>query len=299
MSVSAPRIAAAPISWGVCEVEGWGTVLEPETVLAEMARLGVRATELGPPKYLPDVAPDLNEVLSEYRLELAGGFVPVVLHDAERADEAVAAALESAELLAAVGSDVLVLAAATGLSGYDDKPVLAENEWRTLVDTAARVRDAAAAVGVRAVLHPHIGTHVEDAIEVARFIADSDLPLCLDTGHLMIGGTDPVGLARRHPDRVGHVHLKDVDNDIAEQVRQGRLTYTHAVANGLYVPLGSGDVDIRAMVRAVHDWGYEGWYVLEQDTALTESSSLDQPSADTAASLSYLADVFELPAVPN
>ncbi|WP_328646603.1 TIM barrel protein [Amycolatopsis sp. NBC_00348] len=285
------RVAAAPISWGVCEVPGWGRVLDAPTVLREMAELGVQATELGPPGYLPRDPAELRALLGEHDLTLVGGFLAVVLH-ADR-EKALAEAEESAALFAACGGDVLVLAAATGLDGYDERPALTDTEWATLVDTAGRIRDIAGGHGLRTVLHPHIGTHVEQQAEVERFLRDSDLGLCLDTGHLMIGGTDPVELAKRFPERVAHVHLKDVKGDLAAEVRAGRLGYTEAVGRGLYVPLGEGDVDVASMVRSVQAAGYDGWYVLEQDTALGEASPDDVPRRDTERSLTELAKIVQ------
>jgi inosose dehydratase len=282
------KIAAAPISWGVCEVPGWGRVLPPATVLGEMGTLGLAATELGPPGYLPTRPADLQGLLATHELRLVGGFLAVPLHDADLKRSTVDEAQRSAVLLSSAGAEVLVLAAATGLSGYDDRPALDPAQWSRLVDTAATVRDVAGAHGLRTVLHPHVGTHVERTEEVERFLVDSDLPLCLDTGHLLIGGTDPVDLARRHPDRIGHLHLKDVRADLADAVRTGRLGYAEAVRRGVYVPLGDGDVDIEAMVRFVHGAGYRGWYVLEQDTALGEADPVDTPARHTARSLDHL-----------
>ncbi|MGW4484203.1 sugar phosphate isomerase/epimerase family protein [Amycolatopsis sp. NPDC004368] len=280
------RIAAAPISWGVCEVPGWGRVLDAPTVLGEMAELGITATELGPPGYLPRDPAELKTLLKNYGLNLIGGFLAVVLH--ENPEAALAEAEDSAALFAACGAEVLVLAAATGLDGYDERPTLTQAQWATLISTAGRIRDVAAGHGLKTVLHPHVGTHAETQAEVERFLADSDVALCLDTGHLLIGGTDPVELARRYPDRIGHLHLKDVRGALAEAVRAGTLGYTEAVGKGLYVPLGEGDVDIEAMVRFVHEAGYDGWYVLEQDTALDERSPRDLPKRDVAASLACL-----------
>ncbi|UOZ10899.1 TIM barrel protein [Amycolatopsis sp. WQ 127309] len=285
------RVAAAPISWGVCEVPGWGRVLDAPTVLREMAELGVQATELGPPGYLPRDPAELRALLGEHDLTLVGGFLAVVLHADQ--EKALAEAEESAALFAACGGDVLVLAAATGLDGYDERPALTDAEWATLVETTGRIRDIAGGHGLRTVLHPHIGTHVEQQAEVERFLRDSDLGLCLDTGHLMIGGTDPVELAKRFPERVAHVHLKDVKGDLAAEVRAGRLGYTEAVGRGLYVPLGEGDVDVASMVRSVQAAGYDGWYVLEQDTALGETSPDDVPRRDTERSLAELAKIVQ------
>ncbi|MEU2038280.1 TIM barrel protein [Nocardia niwae] len=288
------RLAAAPISWGVCEVPGWGHILDARTVLSEMAALGLSATELGPPGYLASDPGELRRLLGDFGITAVGGFLAVVLHR-DRAD-AMARAERTAALLAATGADVLVLAAATGLGGYDERPQLDDAQWRTLIDTAIRIRDAAAAYGLRTVLHPHVGTHVESEAEVERFLADCDLDLCLDTGHLLVGGADPVRLARRHPERIGHIHLKDVRGALADQVRGGKLDYSEAVRRGLYVPLGEGDVDIAALVRTVRHAGYRGWYVLEQDAALRASDSAGKPSGDTGRSLRFLTGIALAPA---
>ncbi|MGW4324382.1 TIM barrel protein [Nocardia sp. NPDC004573] len=283
------RVAAAPISWGVCEVPDWGHVLDARTVLGEMAALGLTATELGPPGFLPDDPVELRRLLKTFGLTAVGGFLAVVLHR-DRQD-AVARAEETAALLAAAGADVLVLAAATGFAGYDARPQLDGSQWNALIDTAAAIRDVAAAHGLRTVLHPHVGTHVESEAEVERFLTDSDLDICLDTGHLLIGGADPVRLAARHAERIGHVHLKDVRGALADQVRGGKLEYGAAVRRGLYAPLGDGDVDIAALMHTMRAAGYRGWYVLEQDAVLRPGDSARQACDDAGRSLRHLADI--------
>jgi inosose dehydratase len=278
-----PRVAGAPISWGVCEVPGWGRVLPVDTVLSGMARLGLAATELGPPGFLPDDPDALRGTLDEHGLRLVGGFLAIPLHDADRWAESLAEAERTCRQLAAAGGGMLVLAAATGLDGYDERPRLSDAEWRRLIAGAAAVRDLAGRFGLDTSLHPHVGTHVETAPEVARFLADSDVPLCLDTGHLLIGGTDPLDLVRTHVGRIAHVHLKDVAAPVADRVRAGELSYAEGVAAGLYVPLGDGDVPVAEIVTALRDAGYAGWYVLEQDTALPEESPAAADSGAPAA----------------
>ncbi|HET9142352.1 TIM barrel protein [Actinophytocola sp.] len=284
------KVAGAPISWGVCEVPGWGRILDVDTVLGEMAALGLTATELGPPGYLPEEPAACRALLDRHGLRLVGGFLAVVLHDRDQQWSTMDDAAEVVDLLAGLGAEVLVLAAATGLHGYDTRPQLSAQQWATLLGTAARIRDLAAGKGLRTVLHPHVGTHVETGPEVERFLADSDLPLCLDTGHLLVGGTDPVDLARRHPARIGHVHLKDVRAAIADVVRGGQISYTHGVGSGMYVPLGDGDVNVAALLRLLAEAGYDGWYVLEQDAMLPRDSTAgdDRPRRDTARSLAHL-----------
>jgi inosose dehydratase len=285
MSPIADRIAGAPISWGVCEVPGWGHQLSPGRVLGEMRELGLAATEFGPDGFLPAAAPARAELLEAYGLRPVGGFVPVVLHDPSR--DPVPEVDRALDGFGAAGT--LVLAAATGLDGYDGRPDLDETAWSTLLGNLGRIAERAAARGVLATLHPHVGTVVERREEVARVLDGSDIGLCLDTGHLLVGGTDPGELARASAARVAHVHLKDVDAALAARVRRADLTYTEAVRAGLYRPLGAGDVDVTGIVRSLEGAGYAGWYVMEQDTVLdAEPPEGAGPRADVAAGVAFL-----------
>lgn len=286
------RIAAAPISWGVCEVPGWGHQMAPERVLAEMTALGVAATEFGPEGFLPVGPKERAEALAGHGLEAVGGFVPAVLHDPGH--DPLPAIRTELDAFVAAGAGTLVLAAATGQDGYDERPALDEEGWRTLLGNLGRIAEAAAAAGVTAVLHPHVGTMVENAEEVDRVLTGSAIGLCLDTGHLLVGGADPVAIAERSPGRIAHVHLKDVDAAAARDVREGRTGYTAAVAAGMYRPLGEGDVDVRTLVGALEAAGYRGWYVLEQDAVLTAEPAADTgPVADVRASVEYLRGLAE------
>ena len=220
MTSFADKIAGAPISWGVCEVPGWGYQLPPERVLTEMQRVGLAATEFGPDGFLPADPAVMAELLAARHLTAVGGFTPVVLH--EPGHDPVPGIDRLLDSYDASHADVLVLSAATGQDGYDTRPELDESGWKTLLGNLDRLTALAAGRGVRAVLHPHVGTMIERGDEVQRVLAGSAISLCLDTGHLLIGGTDPDELTRQAPDRVAHTHFKDVNDQIAAQVRSGR-----------------------------------------------------------------------------
>ncbi len=279
------RVAGAPISWGVCEVPGWGHQLAVDRVLAEMRDLGLTATEFGPEGFLPETAEDRRALLDRVGLRAVGGFVPVVLFDDHDPLPEVDAWLDDA---LAVGADVLVLAAATGLDGYDSRPLLTEEQWRALLGNLDRIAARAEERGVTATLHPHVGTMVETGEDVERVLSGSSMALTLDTGHLLVGGSDPVALARRVPERVAHVHLKDVDQGLAAEVASGRRSYSEAVGAGMYRPLGRGDVDVAGIVAALECDGYTGWYVLEQDVMLDAAPEGEGPVADVRVSLGHL-----------
>jgi inosose dehydratase len=284
------RIAGAPISWGVCEVPGWGYQLGPERVLAEMREVGLNATEFGPDGFLPARPDAMTRVLGDHGLRAIGGFTPLLLHVAGHDPAPEVERL--LEAYAASGAGVLVLSAATGADGYDSRPELDDHGWRVLLGNLDRLAALAAGRGVRAVLHPHVGTMVENGPEVRRVLEGSSIALCLDTGHLLIGGTDPAELARQAPERIAHVHFKDVDGRLARRVQDGHLTYTQGVRDGMYRPLGSGDVDVPSIVGSLADRGYDGWYVLEQDTILTEEPRGEGPVADVWTSAEHLRSVL-------
>ncbi|QQZ16018.1 MULTISPECIES: sugar phosphate isomerase/epimerase family protein [Rhodococcus] len=285
------RLAGAPISWGVCEVEGWGHQLDPDRVLTEMRGAGLAATELGPDGFLPSDPHELTNTLARYDMTAVGGFVPVLLHDPDQ--DAVAAVGGAIDSLLASGSEVMVLAAVTGAVGYDSRPELDDSGWKTLLRNLDRVSSAAADRGLRAVIHPHVGTMIEKRAEVDRILDGSSIPLCLDTGHLLIGGTDPLDLVTTAPERIAHAHLKDVDAALLGRVRAGELTYTEAVAQGMYTPLGTGDVDIAGVVERLQNQGYDGWYVLEQDTILASEPEGEGPVRDVVRSVEYLRSITQ------
>jgi inosose dehydratase len=139
-----------------------------------------------------------------------------------------------------------------------------------LFDGLAATEKIAAEYGLIQVVHPHVNTLIETADEFERFLDHCGSMFCLDTGHLFIGDADPVAIAEQHGDRVGLVHIKDVDTSISSRFRSGEFDWMGAIQQGLFPSAGSGDAPIAATVRTLEHSGYAGWYVLEQDVALTD-----------------------------
>lgn len=280
------RIAAAPISWGVIEVPDWGMQLPADRVLHEMSLLGATATEFGPVGFLPDDPGARARMLDEHGLRAIGGFHPAVLHDPEH--DPVPGVMHALEAYAACGADVMVLAAVTGLQGYDKPPQLDKAEWSTLLSNLDRIQAAASAAGVTACLHPHLGTQVETPEQVERVMRNSSIGVCLDTGHYAVAGGDPAAFVQRHADRVAHAHLKDVDMDIARRHRAGELAYRDAVLAGMYRPLGDGGARIAEVVSTLESAHYTGWFVLEQDAVVNDEAGAERAFADAQKSMRYL-----------
>ena len=262
------KLAGAPISWGVCEVPDWGMQLAPDRVLEDMRELGLRATEAGPPGFLPADPAKARALLDSCGIRLIGGFVTAVLHDSARRADELASVKRQAEWLAAGGAEVVVLAPALAQTGYSGAKEIAAGAWRQLFEGIDRVAEIADSVGLRVAVHPHWGTAIERPAHIERFLQDTAHPLCLDTGHIALGGADPLQVARKAGPRVSHVHLKDVDGALAARVREGALTYNDAVRSGLFRPLGDGAARIEDVLGHLRGAGYAGWYVLEQDVML-------------------------------
>jgi inosose dehydratase len=263
-----------------------------ERVLAEMRSVGLRATELGPEGFLPEGSE--RALLDANGLALVAGFVPAVLHDPGSLERELEKVDAAARTIASLGGGVLVLAASTGGRDYEGAGRLDAAGWAALGRGIDRVVAVAGERGLRVGLHPHHGTVVERPEDVEHLLEVSGVGLCLDTGHVMVGGGDPVALARTAGSRVVHVHLKDVDATLAERVLAGDLGYHAAVAAGLYRPLGDGDVDIREVVRAVEESADAVRYVLEHDEVLDrEPEPGSGPLHHVRRSLAFLERAWE------
>jgi len=283
------RVAGAPVSWGIIEVPDWGYQMPAGRVLGEAASVGLEAMEAGPEEFLPGDPTKVAEVLSGYGLDLVGGFVPAVLHQPGVREEQLALVEKRAEFFAAAGADVVVLAASTGSEDYGEVFEADDNAWRTLFRSLEEVEEICARHGVAVSLHQHYGTVIERDDQLRRFLEGSEMGLCLDTGHLAIGGSDPVEIAKLAGGRINHVHLKDVDHELAARLASRKLDFKEAAKAGAFLPLGEGDVDIERLLDVLEEAGYSGWYVLEQDAVVeTEPQDGEGPLVDVGKSLEFV-----------
>lgn len=272
------RVASAPVSWGILEFEGQaGEQQAWPSVLDEMVAAGYTGTELGPYGYLPTDAAALQAALDARGLRLLSAFVPVRLTDLSAHAAGLDAARQVGKLLAACGCQHLVLSddncadprrlaragSITAADGLDD------TGWQALASgvnqIAAVLRDEC---GLETVFHHHCGGFVETTEEVDRFLSLTDprsVGLCLDTGHAVYGGGDPLGWLQRFGDRVTYVHLKDAQPGILTQARAEGWNYLQSVAGGVFCELGQGAVDFPAVLAHLRGRAYDGWLVVEQD----------------------------------
>ena len=286
------RVASAPISWGICEVPDWGAMLPTDRVLGEMANLQLPATELGAPGFLPATPEAVKAELAEFDMTLIGGFTPLVLHDRRLRDATIATARATAALFERAGATEFISAVVMD-DAWSVPRALDADETQHMIEMFGVIDEICGEHGLQQVLHPHVQTLVETASDVRRVLDNCDVKWCLDTGHLAIGGVDPVAFARESADRVGHVHLKDVNMSMAAPVLSHEMTIMAGVQSGLFTPLGQGDVQILEVIETLELAGYRGWYVIEQDTAITGAVPELGAGPITAVtqSLAFLRDV--------
>ncbi|MCP3934978.1 MAG: TIM barrel protein [Actinomycetia bacterium] len=286
------RTSAAPISWGVCEVPGWGLELPVERVLCEMATAGFTATELGSAGYLPSDPIELSSLLGRHGLTLSGAFVPLALHSRSGLAQTQAQARSAAELLAAAGGRHFITCIVSDPESWE-RPELTEDNWAAIAEGLRWVDGLCASLGIVQVLHPHVDSLIETAAEIQWVVDNTDVAFVLETGHFTIGGYDPTEFVELHADRIGLAHIKDVSLRVATRLNAGEISLMEAVQQGLFPPLGLGDIGPGKTIRSLEETGYSGWYVLEQDVAITggEPPAGDGPLLGVLTSIEYLRSV--------
>jgi inosose dehydratase len=293
------RLASAPCTWGVWErTVGRDDLVPPDRMLETVRGLGYNGIELGPPGYFGDDAEEVADRLARYGLELVGAFAPLRIADEDGFRDDLSFLDQTIATLVAAGArGPVVLAgdenearlAAAGRPEAARKAALPPDEFRRAAERVERAARRALDAGVAATFHPHTGTHVESPDEVASLLEHTDpevVKLCFDTGHTVVGGGDPVELARTARDRIAHLHLKDVDPRVLERVRDAEESVDEAWERGLFCPFGEGAVDFGAVLAALD--GFDGWTVIEQDRVAVRVDDLDSVRDVEARNLALL-----------
>jgi len=267
MSVS---LAINPITWTNDDMPELGGDIPLEVCLAEAKLAGYSGIELG--GKFPRQAAELAPILARHGLELASGW-----YSAQLCRRSVAAELEAIAdhlgLLASMGCRAMVFAEGHGSTDGNPaaplsaRPVLPPSEWPAF---CAKVNDVARHLrrrGVQLAFHHHIGTVVQTEEEIDRLMAgtDADVGLLLDTGHLVFAGGDPVAVARRHRERIVHVHCKDVRAGVLAAVLRDDRSFLRSVLDGVFTVPGDGSIDFAAVLRELRIGGYGGWLVVEAE----------------------------------
>jgi inosose dehydratase len=306
MMVNLP-VANAPVSYGAFEL----TVgIDPEapdapTVLDLVAEAGYVGIDAGPVGFLGR-GEELTERLAARNLAICGGYIELPFHEPQRMEPALAeldALLEvfdaalpvnrSLDLpapkptLAALGTERKH--ALPGQAVRDPGIGLGAEEWKRLADsleaTVARCRER----GYEPTLHNETGTSVEAPWEIERALELTTVDLCLDTGHLLLGGGDPVESLRAWHGRVNHLHAKSARLDVMRGIVADQGPTEEIWRREAFCPLGEGDLDGDGLLTLVWQLGWSGWIVVEQDT-LPGPGRLERAQRDQRTNRQYLRD---------
>jgi inosose dehydratase len=296
-------VANAPVSFGAFELTA-GTYPEPPPaafVLDEVAGAGYEGIDLGPIGYLGRGGA-LAEALASRGLSLCGGYLelpfsdpaamPAALHmladllDVFDAASTPASALKPKPTLADAGSDLR--RARPCQSVLDHKLGLDSEGWKRFADGVEMAAEMCRGRGYEATLHHEPGTFIEAPWEITRALELTSIGLCLDTGHLVLGGGDPLSAARDWRARINHVHLKDAHRAVADQVVREGAPAVEIWRRNAFCRLGEGDARVDAVLDVLRG-GYSGWLVAEQDTFPGTSGGLDQAALDQRANREFLA----------
>jgi inosose dehydratase len=291
------KLASAPVTWGVWERTTDRDDLIAAPALAEtVAGLGFAGIELGPPHYFT------AELLERHGLALVGGFAPLHLGDEELYEQDVRDWLDPiVDLLAETGTaGPVVLAdaetpdrvAASCRPDEQARTAFRADALARALDRVNRAVERARSRGVQAVFHHHTATHVETPAEIQALLDGTDVGICFDTGHALVGGGDPLEVARMCGDRIAHLHLKDVDRALLERVRAGELTVEQAWDAGLFCPFGEGIVDLAAVLALPELRDFDGWIVLEQDRVAVSAADLEPVRRVEEANLRAVRDAL-------
>ncbi|MDA8747606.1 sugar phosphate isomerase/epimerase [Litoreibacter sp.] len=268
------QIGNAPCSWGV---EFADDARNPawQTVLKENADAGYKGIELGPVGFMPEDALVLAEELAKHDQTLIGGVVFRAFHDAAQWDDVLDGATRTCKALVAHGAQHLVLIdsisprRAPTAGRADEAEQMDNTEWSAFRDRIATVAKMGAEdYGLTVGMHAHAGGFIDFEPELERLLDEVDegiLKICFDTGHHSYAGFDPVAFMKRHIDRIGYMHFKDIDPKVKAQVVANRTDFYDACGQGIFCNLGDGDVDFPAVRQVLLDNNFEGWCTVEQD----------------------------------
>jgi inosose dehydratase len=275
------------VCWGIAEGDGWGHQIDAERVLSEAAAVGEGAITAGPPGFLPDRSDQARSMLRRHRLRVVAGQVHAILHHHEIRGPELAHIDGHAHWLSAVGAEVLVLAAIPERAPGATRPDSMSNaEWAHLLNQIGSVEHVCARHKLKVAVQPRFGSTIQGPEEIERLLVGTEAGICLDVAHLVLAGADPVEVIELAAGRIQHVHLNDIDLDVARRARIRSLDYRQAVTDGLYVPLGEGGANVKRVTEALRAAGYRGWYALEEETRL--DSADDRPLGRISRSLEYV-----------
>jgi len=271
------RFGVSPIAWINDDMPELGGDTPLESVLRDIQEVGFAGVELG--GKFPRNPDELRQLLGRYKLDLVGGWYSsnLLVHDADAEIEALR---DHLELLHALGSNVFIIAeTSNAIHGNRNlpltkSPTLNDEQWQRFGERLTKVADFIHGQGLRLAYHHHLGTVVEKGPQLERFldVTGDRVGLTLDTGHAALGGIDAVSVVSQVPDRIVHVHCKDVRRSVFETICNGGNSFLDGVLQGMFTVPGDGDLDFQPLFEVLSSINYSGWVIVEaeQDPAIAD-----------------------------
>jgi inosose dehydratase len=271
------RFGVSPIAWMNDDMPELGADTSLEQVLAEARDIGFVGIELG--GRFPRDAATLATLLARFQLVLVGGWYSASLLTCSARQE-IAALQAHLGLLKALGCTVFIVAeTSNAIHGNRNRalsasPRLDRAGWARFGEKLTQVADHVAAADMRLAYHHHLGTVVETGEDLERLLESTgpSVGMTIDTGHAALGGVDAVALIRTHPQRVAHVHCKDIRGEIFHKLKAEGGSFLSGVVDGMFTVPGDGDIDFRKVLQALAEIGYCGWIIVEaeQDPSIAD-----------------------------
>lgn len=264
------KIGTAPDSWGVWFPENEKQI-DWERCMNEMAESGYQGIELGPWGYLPNEYEKLKNELEKRNLELTATTLVGDLMSKEKTREMMDLLDEMAKLQLQFESAkyvVLIDDCYTDLfTGNLVRPrTLNDAEWSNFIKNILKIRNyAKIQYGLEIVFHPHAQSHIETEEQIQRLLDDTDINLCLDTGHHAYADGDPVAFMKKHHKRIPYLHVKSCDLKVREKMQRENWPFAKAVSNDIMCEPELGVVDMKAFVEVLESIDFKGWAIVEQD----------------------------------
>ncbi|GAA0318797.1 sugar phosphate isomerase/epimerase [Oceanobacillus oncorhynchi subsp. oncorhynchi] len=264
------KLGSAPDSWGVWFPEN-NKQTPWERCLDEMADAGYSGLELGPWGYLPNEYSKLKAELDKRQLDLVATTLVGDLTSEKSTDELIQQLDKMSELqLKFPTAEYVVLIDDCYTDLFTGElvrsPELNDEEWKQFVNHVDKIKDhAKSKYDLEVVFHPHAQSHIETEEQIERLLQDSDVNLCLDTGHHAYTDGDAVAFMRKHHKRIPYLHIKSCDLKIREKMQKENWSFAKAVSEDIMCEPEKGVVDFEAFIDVLKDIDFDGWAVVEQD----------------------------------
>ncbi|MDP0493780.1 MAG: TIM barrel protein [Fusobacterium sp. JB021] len=298
------EITGAPGCWGV---EDCNNPYNPnwKKVLNEASRAGYSGLELGPYGYMPLDANILDEELKKRNLKIVAGTMYDDLSSFDNFDYLIEKTKKICKLLSKLEKENIkkelkynppylvvideVNPSRSKTSGLSNEAIrLDDKKWKRMMYNISEISKIANSYGVRAVLHPHAGGHIEFADEIDRAAKDLNNELigfCLDTGHLYYSGMNPIEWLEKYYERLDYIHFKDINKEIYDIETKKHTGFFESCALGVMCPIGKGILSYSQIYKFLKEKNYKGYITIEQER---DPRNSDTSFQDVKESIDYL-----------